>query len=296
MLGATATSLTLLGLASYSIARAIVDGFLGRLGLNYQDVGLQYTDLVANGALFTLPIGIGFGAFLAFREVQPRMAVYRRRVLLVFILMIVNVTATLSFFVLSMIAESALQRLILNNKGSSSVSVLLTLVVLVSTGVFGMWVIVDSAILARRLWPSTRSGRPTEPTISMSPLPAQINATIVLMTMGLILAFCIAGHSYGQHLAGEVKDRQAVAARFLGLKVPGLRAQPSLLIGVNSIPASSNPNNSAMPFSVPGKEECLLFLGGSDGVNILFRPSTGDIVRVAAESAAVSVLVGRTGC
>jgi hypothetical protein len=307
-IGGVGTVLTFLGLASYGMARFMVDGYLAPFRLSYGDVGLEYTDLVANGAVFAVPVAFGIGLVYWRDDVRSWLRLPRGQLRILAVLVVVNVGLIFSLFLLAVGIDQLLRLLSPSIVAQDLLAQAITLFLLVFVGVVSAAFIHESSqFMSRmgRIRAAARQRRPGPQRESTSPAEQSersgFDGLAIVLSVAMVIASCVAFHAIGSHFATAVQDGRRVHFSLLGVGMPGLRAEPVALYKPDNAtplspePAAFEPGEQPLPIALE-PEECVLFLGSTDGTAIFYWPRGHAVLRFAVESISIKEQLGKAKC
>jgi hypothetical protein len=272
---------TVLGLTSYALARVTIDAFLGPFNLAFSDVGLQYSDIVASGALLTVvTAGVVLPAYVVANSRWKRALPRLIRVLpesvydILLSIAIFCILLALSFgfaWITRPTSEGATP--------FESVAPIVNVFLLIVASGLGILVMVASFVTIRRRLnelgtPDT--GHPYSGNHMMQYAGGLAAAVIVLVPL---LVFC---HLKGTQYANQALRGERVSVDILGVHLPGIRARPVYLFA----PAGSEPLGA----------QCYLLLGQSEGFVVLYDPRAKQIDRHSIDPVSITESLTQTAC
>jgi hypothetical protein len=285
---------TLLGLASYSLARFLLDGFLSPFHLTFQDVGLDYVDLVGAGALILVPTVV---ILLTVLKVADHVAVmlegpvsrgseyFRRNSRTVAAMLFAG--AVQGFLLAALLAIwlvlVSLLNLVPEPEGNLTVAKSVAQTSL--TAILGVAIY----LIVRDAKDFIRSSRPARSS-DVAPsggAPPQLDGTMrvgaevkaglrYVATAASLCVVCVVAHYSGSRYAHSVQSGERLEVTVAGLQIPGLLARPVQLY---------QPDAKAELPVLTGR--CTLLLGVRDGTMLFYLKDRQQILRMSAENVSI---------
>jgi flagellar biogenesis protein FliO len=274
--GFIASVLAFVGLLSYGVGRFSIDGFLGEFHLTFQDLGLQYTDIVASGALVMIPVlAIAVVVYLGVKRLVsyfPSDASRARVAALGITAYVLSVMLLVGAYLLIVSGNNDIQMPAPVN------SVLLVILsAILSLLVFDALRFIDKAMTPKARRERSNFWRMMD--FSAGPLSA------------VVIVGCVfwGAHERGQAYAVQLQAKQEVDVSLYGLHFLGIRARPVQIYEASTKGRLTRPSH-----------RCLLYMGENGGTVVFYDPGIGEdpaeILRLPMEAIAVREIVGAQEC
>ncbi len=270
--------LTILALLSYCLAWFLIDGFLVPFNLSFDEVGLDYSKLVAVGALFILPCAIPLVivyrvADSVWRKIAPRLRDALPAAGPLGIMMAVHFIVAAVLLTLATLAANALDLLPIPGQDRDQLGSVLRFAILGATiaFIFSLWLAKPARDFLQNAWKPVSTivrSEPAKPVGGAWRLFGGLGAGLLLLA-----AFCMTAYSVGNYYSGVVTDGRRLNVTLAGLRLPGLAAKPVRVETPDGKPLHNLPSS-----------DCMLLLGERGETIILFDHSTASIYRLSTQT------------